>query len=103
MKEFPTVAVGAVTGVIAKGAWMMIVSGSVAVWGGVLESMLCNVKLYEPAAVGVPLMEGGAALRLKPGGKLPEATDHLKGATPPTAEKLALYGFPETPLGSAPA
>jgi hypothetical protein len=45
MKELPMVAVGGVTAAIAKGAVTTIVSGNVAVCGGVLESVICSVKL----------------------------------------------------------
>jgi hypothetical protein len=41
------------------------------------------VKLYVPGVVGMPTMADGFALRLRPGGRLPDAMAQVNGAMPP--------------------
>jgi hypothetical protein len=66
------------------------------------ESVTLIVKLNVPCAVGVP--EIGTefvvlAPRDNPAGRLPDAMDHVNGATPPVASTVELYAalvLPET-------
>jgi hypothetical protein len=63
-----------------------------------------NVKLPGTAAAEIVPLMLPAALRLKPGGKLPELTTHVNGATPPVSvREVAGYGDPASPVvGSVP-
>ena len=45
------------------------------------------VKLLVPEALGVPLITP-PPLRVNPGGKVPEAKDHVYGGVPPVAERV---------------
>jgi len=63
------------------------------------ESATCTVKVDEPAVVGVP-ESVPPLLRLRPAGKLPEATLQEYGVKPPVAARDAEYPVPAVPLGS---
>jgi hypothetical protein len=51
------------------------------------ESNTMTVKSKVPTAVGVPVTEPSAAAKLRPGGKVPDATDRVNGAVPPSTQK----------------
>jgi hypothetical protein len=53
-----------------------------AVTGTLSASVTCAVKLLTPGCVGVPVIAPVLASRVSPAGKLPLATDHVKGAIP---------------------
>ena len=53
-------------------------------------SVTRNVTLAETAAVGVPVMAPVVALSERPAGSAPAEIDHVYGAAPPVAERLAL-------------
>ena len=58
------------------------------------ESVTLIVKLNVPCAVGVPEMSTEFVVlvpRDNPAGRLPDAMDHVNGATPPVASTVALY------------
>ena len=58
------------------------------------ESVTLIVKLNVPCAVGVPEIRTEfvvLAPRDNPAGRLPDAIDHVNGATPPVASTVALY------------
>ena len=61
----------------------------------------CTVKLALAVDQGVPLITP-ALLRIKPGGRLPAASDHVYGVSPPLAVKVWLYGTVAAPEGSGP-
>ena len=69
---------------------MVIDSVAVAVSAGELLSCAATEKLEVPTAVGVPEMRP-VLDKLRPGGKLPEATFHVYPGVPPVALKLPLY------------
>ena len=60
----------------------------VAVFAGLLESVTFTPNEEVPDDLGVPLI-WPEALRVKPAGKDPEATDQLYGLTPPEAARDA--------------
>jgi hypothetical protein len=66
---------------------------------GVCESVTWTLKLVGPKAVGVPLITP-AALMLRPGGNVPDASAHVKGCRPPMAVRVAEYGTLMTAVGS---
>jgi len=51
-------------------------------------SVAVTAKLKPPLAVGVPVIAPVAALRARPPGSAPEATDQVIGATPPVTEQV---------------
>jgi len=63
---------------------MMMVCACVADKVGVLESATMTLKSNVPGVVGVPVMVPSAAAKLRPGGKVPDATDQVNGAVPPS-------------------
>ena len=54
-----------------------MLSGAVAVAGGVSESATCTVKFDVPAVVGVPVMAPVLAFNCKPDGKVPLVMLHV--------------------------
>ena len=54
-----------------------MVNEAVAVCWGLLASVACAVKLYEPAVVGVPEIPPVVVLRDSPGGNNPLTIDHV--------------------------
>lgn len=58
---------------------------AVAVCCAELESLTITVIGKLPLVVGVPEMMPVLAVRLSPGGRLPDVIDHTKGAVPPVA------------------
>jgi hypothetical protein len=54
-----------------NGGLMVMLSGALAVAGGVSESATCTVKFEVPTVVGVPVIAPVPAFNCKPGGKLP--------------------------------
>jgi hypothetical protein len=50
--------------------------------------------------VGVPVIAPVEAFSDKPAGKVPLVRDHVYGAVPPLAARVALYVMPTWPLGS---
>jgi hypothetical protein len=50
------------------------------------------------AAVGVPVIAPVAALNESPAGKVPLVSDHVYGAVPPVAPKVAEYALPTCPF-----
>ena len=69
----------------AEGGATTIESDLVAVC---VPSFTCAVKLKVPAVVGVPAMAPLDAFNEKPGGKLPDASDHVYGVVPPVAASI---------------
>ena len=61
-------------------------------------SVTCTVKAYDPGWVGVPERRPSAE-RLTPGGSSPADSDHVSGAVPPEAWRMALYGDARYPVG----
>lgn len=66
---------------------------AVCVWTGDPLSVTLSAKLEFPAAVGVPEMVP-PALRLRPAGRLPEATDQVYPGVPPVACTVVVYVLP---------
>ena len=66
------------------GAMVAAVMVMLALWVafGNVPLAACTAKLNEPAVVGVPLNTPLAALRVRPAGKVPEATFHVMGVVP---------------------
>jgi len=93
----PTTALGSddVVTVSVRGV-MVIVSDAVAVCDAL--SVARTVKVFDPAAVGVPAMVAPESVR--PAGKVPLASDHVYGAVPPDAASDCEYAVPTTPFGS---
>jgi len=56
------------------------------------------VKLDVPAVVGVPVIAPPALIE-SPAGRLPEFTDHVRGAVPPVAASVWLYATPTVSAG----
>jgi hypothetical protein len=52
----------------------VMLSGAVAVWGGLAESLTVIENEYEPDCVGVPAIVPDVAPRLSPGGSWPDDT-----------------------------
>ena len=77
----------------------LIVSESVAVVETDAPSVTLTVKLFGPAAVGVPDIVPPEA-RVKPEGSDPFDTDHEYGGDPPAAPSACEYATPITPAGS---
>ena len=85
--------------------FVVIFSGAITVMvmvGGVGSdcprlSVTLNVASNEPACVGLPLIEPLLESD-RPGGSVPLA-DHVSGARPPLAARVAVYGFPTVPCG----
>ena len=93
---------GSVVGVDsgAQFATIVMVCAWVADKVGALESVTVTVKSKVPVAVGVPVIDPSAAAKLRPGGKVPDATDQVNGAVPPsTLNTLAEYATHSVPLG----
>ena len=67
---------------------IVILSAAVAVW--LAASCTFAVKLLVPTLVGVPVIAPVLALRFKPAGRVPEIIDHVYGAVPPAAVRVAL-------------
>jgi hypothetical protein len=62
-----------------------------------LESVTVTWKLYEPAAVGVPLMVVNDVVEepsVRPGGRVPPLSVQVNGARPPDAFTCAVYRLP---------
>jgi len=59
-----------------------------------------RLKLYVPAALGVPAIAPLDDVKLNPEGNEPEVMLQLYGAVPPLAVSVALYAVPCCPLGS---
>ncbi len=53
---------------------MTMLSGALAVAGGVAESATCTVKFDVPAVVGVPVIAPVPAFKCKPSGNVPLVT-----------------------------
>jgi hypothetical protein len=70
-------------------AAIVILSDFAAVFAGDEESLTCTLNDDIPACVGVPLICPVAAVRFSPAGKDPELIDHVYGAVPPEALKVA--------------
>src|SRR5260370_18413078 len=65
-----------------------------------MPSVTFTTNVNVPAEVGVPEMEaGGDGARRRPGGRWPEAIDHVYGATPPERKKFCKYAAPTVPSG----
>src|ERR1700675_1875576 len=62
----------------------------VTIYGGVPESVACTTKLYAPSCVAVPNTPP-FALRVRPGGKLPERMLQVTGKLPPMEENELEY------------
>ena len=75
---------------VSAGAVTTIESACVSVAEGTCASATCAVKLYVPAVLGVPVMAPEEPFRDSPFGRLPEATDHAYGVTPPVAARVWL-------------
>ena len=76
-------------------------TASVAVRGGVAESVACTVKLAPSAATnGVPESTPVDALRDKPPGSVPALTDQETGPTAPDVENVELNSAPTTAFGN---
>ena len=69
--------------VIVNGSLTRIVSGAIAVCGGLPVSVTRNVELNNPVVVAVPLMV--APLTVKPAGSVPESIVHVYVPDPPVA------------------
>lgn len=65
-----------------------------------LPSVAVMVKLYAPAAVGVPLIAPVEVSRLKPVGNAPDVTLKVTGAVPPEVCTVWLYALLSTGVGS---
>lgn len=63
-----------------------------------VESVTLIVNEKEPAVVGVPVIAPVVALRVRPGGSEPDATENLYGKVPPVAMTVEEYGTPTSPV-----
>jgi hypothetical protein len=91
---------GVVVGPAQFGAIVMV-WGCVAVNAGELASATCTVKSKVPGLVGVPVIAPSDGAKLRPGGNVPDATDQVNGAVPPsTLSTLAEYGSHSAPAGN---
>src|SRR4051812_25110282 len=59
-----------------------------------------TVNEYVPGVVGVPRTRPGDACTNKPGGRVPPASVHRHGGTPPAGKRPTAYEAPTTPSGS---
>ena len=80
------VVVVVVAGAAQSGA-MVTVCSCDAVNGGGLESATWTVNLNVPALVGVPVIAPSEGDIFRPGGRLPDTTDHVYGPMPPCTLK----------------
>jgi hypothetical protein len=67
---------------------------------GVCESVTETLKVDEPSVVGVPLMTP-PVLMVRPGGRVPDESAHVKGPLPPVEVSVVEYGTLTTAVGSA--
>ena len=74
----------------------MIVNGWVAVSAD--ESVASMLTSNVPGTAGVPVIVPSGD-RARPGGRGPDARDHVYGPVPPTAARGAEYGAPSVPEG----
>lgn len=79
----PVVGPGIVVGAAQSGAIVMLWA-CVALKLGCVESTTITVKSKAPAAVGVPVIAPVAGSRVRPGGRVPDATDQVNGGVPPS-------------------
>jgi hypothetical protein len=97
--EFPVCAAPRLVDVIVNvvGAVLTVIdSCAEALWAGDALSFTARVKVAVPFAVGVP--EICPALdRLNPGGRFPDAIDHVYPGVPPLAPSVVLYELPFFP------
>lgn len=70
--------------------------------GTALVSVSCNMNGNVPVAVGVPDTSPVAALKDKPGGNVPLATQVFSGEVPPADTIIVEYAEPTMPAGGAP-
>src|SRR6201992_1967195 len=78
---------------------MVIVTGAVVLFAGVLASIAVTLTDVVPAVVGVPLMLQSFA-RVKPAGMvLPPARAQVYGAVPPLTPMDPAYAKPTVPAG----
>src|SRR5262245_17271392 len=75
--------------VVSQPGTIATVWSDVAVSGGALESLTCNVKANEPCCVGVPVKVPSEAM-VTPGGSDPVATSQVTGSTGGTNAPSAL-------------
>src|SRR5271168_3930939 len=80
---------------------MEIDSAVFSVNGTSLESTTCAEKLKAPAFVGVPEMTPVPASKVRPGGREPIVVK-VRGAVPPVAFSVVVYGVPTVPEGGVP-
>jgi hypothetical protein len=97
----PTFATGSVGVVIESGVTTLIVMGQAKVFGGTFESETVTVNDETPGVVGVPVTAPVELLSVKPAGKVPLETVHVRGATPPFTTTDDLYESPTMPVGIA--
>ena len=64
-----------------------------------LESVTLKVTSSMSSVVGVPEIVPSVA-RVRPSGRVPEATAHVYGAVPPVAASFAVYSASTVPSGS---
>src|SRR5271167_3371152 len=82
-------------------ALTVIETGAVALRAtGVVESVTRRVKSEVPAARGYPKMTPLVTFRVRPGGSLPDDTDHRYGGFPPVAPRVVEYDWSAIPPGS---
>jgi hypothetical protein len=62
-------------------------------------SRTLTVNVYVPCRVGVPLIPPVAASSCSPCGRLPAVIDHVYGAVPPVAARVAAYAWCTAPDG----
>ena len=76
---------------------IVILTGPVVEFFGLLESVAVMVRFEVPATVGVPLTR--QPVMVKPAGKVPPTTKQVYGAVPPVTPMGALYGTFTVPFG----
>jgi len=81
----------------------VMVTANVELTVTLLLSVACTVKLYVPAAAGVPLSSPFGASVNPEGSVEPPATDHVYGDAPPVAASVCEYATPTSPVGSGEA
>src|SRR5581483_5098073 len=95
----PTALFGSDVVVMVRVAGRIVnVRTTVAVCGGLLESVTWNVTVPADGFVGVPVIWPVALFSVKPAGKRPEITVQEYGATPARAVRVWENGVPTTPV-----